>query len=73
MTPPVLRVVGGGDPTDEELAALVAVLSLTRARAEPGEQTTAPSRWARSARPAPASHSDGWLASARRSSLRGGR
>jgi hypothetical protein len=32
--PPVLRVIKGGEPTDEELAALVAVLS-ARGGAEP--------------------------------------
>ncbi|HVX71088.1 MAG TPA: acyl-CoA carboxylase subunit epsilon [Mycobacteriales bacterium] len=33
---PVLRVIAGGEPTDEELAALVAVLS-TRSAAEAEE------------------------------------
>jgi hypothetical protein len=42
--PPLLRVVAGGVPTDEEIAALVVVLSAASARA--GEPAGAPrSRW----------------------------
>jgi Acyl-CoA carboxylase epsilon subunit len=35
-SPPLLRVIRGGDPTDEEVAALVAVLS-TRGGGAPAE------------------------------------
>lgn len=42
--PPLLRVVRGGEPTDEELAALVAAVA-TAATDTGGQQPTA-SRWA---------------------------
>ena len=62
---PILRVVGGGEPTPEELAALVAVLA---ARGQPTPPVRVRSRWAdRSGalrRPLP--HGPGeWQASAR--------
>jgi hypothetical protein len=59
---PVLRIVGGGVPTAEELAALTTVLAAVASRRAVEATTT--SRWGR-----PAS-SDGWLASARESVLR---
>jgi acyl-CoA carboxylase epsilon subunit-like protein len=48
---PLLRVVRG-DPTAEELAALVGVL-LAHVRRVPSRPAPAVSRWARAARPAP--------------------
>lgn len=43
-TPPLLRVVRGGEPTDEELAALVTAVATVVAAA--GRQKPVPSRWA---------------------------
>jgi hypothetical protein len=59
---PVLRIVGGGTPTDEELAALTTVLAALQSRRV--AEAATPSRWGR-----PGSH-PGWLASARQSALR---
>jgi hypothetical protein len=42
---PVLRVVRG-NPTPEELAAVVAVLATTTTSAEPAPPSRKPSRWA---------------------------
>ena len=64
---PLLRVVGGGEPTDEELAALVAAVATVAARGS-GE-TPARSRWndrraqlRRPLHPGPGA----WMAAARR-------
>ncbi|HVE97897.1 MAG TPA: acyl-CoA carboxylase epsilon subunit [Mycobacteriales bacterium] len=67
--PPTLRVVRG-QPTDDELAALTAVL-LARARDEARAEDDAPTRspWSREAgirRPLPHAGSDAWRASLRR-------
>jgi hypothetical protein len=66
---PALRVVGGGEPTAEELAALTVVLATRAGRSDAGGPPPARSRWADRRRllraalePGPA----GWLASARR-------
>ena len=67
-----LRIVAGGEPSDEELAALVAVLSLVQSRADDGGEREACGRWRTAARPQPPHHRDGWLAFARRSALRPG-
>jgi hypothetical protein len=68
--PPVLRIVAGGAPSDEETAALAAVLtviaSTVSAQDEPPTQR---SRWRDSAQPAPWARA-GWVAAARRSALR---
>ena len=45
-TPPLLRVVHGGEPTAEEVAALVAAVQLRQAAAAATEATPLPSRWA---------------------------
>jgi Acyl-CoA carboxylase epsilon subunit len=69
--PPVLRIVAGGQPSDEETAALTAVLSLATAAADAsGEHTVAPSRWRDSASPAGPWARTGWLAAGRRSAQR---
>jgi hypothetical protein len=68
--PPVLRVVAGGDLSDEEAAALTAVLTAVVARADTvDEQPHAFSRWRLSARPVPVARA-GWLDDARRSAQR---
>jgi Acyl-CoA carboxylase epsilon subunit len=68
--PPVLRVVAGGELSDEEAAALTAVLTAVVARADPvDKQPRALSRWRQSARPAPMARA-GWLDDARRSAQR---
>lgn len=68
--PPVLRVVAGGALSDDETAALTAVLTAVVARAEPvDEQPRGFSRWRQSARPAPRARA-GWLDDARRSAQR---
>jgi hypothetical protein len=41
---PLLRVVGGGEPTDEELAALVTAVAMVIATGS--RQQPVPSRWA---------------------------
>jgi hypothetical protein len=56
---PVLRIVAGGVATDEEIAALTAVVTALQARRAPDPESPR-ARWLRA----------GWLASARRSSLR---
>jgi hypothetical protein len=61
-----LRVIRG-DPTPEEVAALVAVLvPRVHGRAVPAEPTPRPSRWQASARPANPQRPgpDAWRASA---------
>ena len=61
----VLRVVGGGEPTAEELAALVAALT---SRSQAAQVSAARSRWAHrsGAMRAPLPHGPGaWRASAR--------
>ena len=73
VTAPTLRVVGGGEPTDEELAAIVAVVSLLRARGGRDTGLTGADRWRRSARAGQPWRRDGWLALSRRCSLRGGK
>ena len=68
-----LRIVGGGEPSDEELAALVTVVSLVQSRSghdRDGDDDA--TRWRRAARPAPAHHRDDWRSHARRSALRHG-
>jgi hypothetical protein len=40
--PPVLRVINGGEPTDEELAALVAVVALRGSAASDQERPLRP-------------------------------
>ena len=72
MTSPVLRVVGGGEPTDEELAALVAVVSLLQARRAGGRQAAAADRWRRSGHGSHPWHREPWLTYSRRTSLRAG-
>jgi hypothetical protein len=72
VTAPTLRVVGGGEPTDEELAAIVAAVSLLRARSGRDREATESNRWRRSARASQPWRRDGWLAVSRRRSLRGG-
>jgi len=68
--PPVLRVVSGGLLSDEEAAALTAVLTAVVARAGSiDEQPRGFSRWRQSARPAPMARA-GWLDNARRSAQR---
>ena len=42
--PPLLRVVRGGEPTDEELAALIAAVATAAVTTD--EQEPAPSQWA---------------------------
>ena len=66
--PPVLRIVAGGVPTDEQTAALTAVIAAAAAvEAEPAESA---GRWRTSASPAGPWAHGGWLADARRSALR---
>ena len=64
---PLLRVVGGGQPTDEELAALVSAVATLAAAGD--RQKTPPSRWndrqgqlRRPLHPGPGA----WVAAARR-------
>jgi hypothetical protein len=66
---PLLRVIAGGDPTDEEVAALVAAFAVVAARAAPELGSAGGSRWAsrqqalrRPLHPGPGA----WRASARR-------
>ena len=69
--PPVLRVVAGGVPTDEETAALTAVLAAAAStKPDEHEPSRAHSRWRDSARPAAFRARTGWLADARRSAQR---
>jgi hypothetical protein len=42
VPPPVLRVINGGEPTDEELAALVAVVALRRSEPPAEERPLRP-------------------------------
>ena len=68
--PPVLRVVAGGELSDEEAAGLTAVLAAVVARADTvHEQPHVFSRWRLSARPARSARA-GWLDDARRSAQR---
>ena len=65
-TDPVLRVVKG-EPTDEELAALVTVLTL-RSASQPTAPAAGPSGWsayARTVRPPVLPGPDAWRRSAR--------
>ena len=67
----MLRVVAGGEPSDEETAALTAVLSLAAAAvAGTADEAVAGSRWRDSASPAGPWARAGWLAAGRRSALR---
>jgi hypothetical protein len=60
---PLLRVVRG-EPTDEQLAALVAVVAARAAAAPPAAAPTAPSLWGRPALRAPLHPGPGaWRAS----------
>ena len=66
---PVLRVIAGGRPTDEEVAALVAAFAVVTSRAKTGSDGAGGSRWAarqealrRPLHPGPGA----WRASARR-------
>jgi hypothetical protein len=45
-TRPVLRVIGGGDPNDEEVAALVAAFAVVTARTGTRTAPASGSRWA---------------------------
>jgi protein involved in temperature-dependent protein secretion len=65
---PLLRVVHGGEPTAEEIAALVAAIQLRRAGAE-AATTASRSRWAsrKNRLRAPLATGPGaWMTSARR-------
>jgi hypothetical protein len=66
---PVLRVVAGGEPSDEELVALVAVVAGLSGAAEQAPQPE-PQRWPAGERPAHAWGRTGWVSAARRSALR---
>jgi hypothetical protein len=66
---PVLRVVAGGDPSDEEVAALVTALSVVAAR-RTGTRQQRLDRWTASGRAAAPGYARGWLASGRFRSLR---
>ena len=69
--PPVLRIVAGGQPSDEETAALTAVLTVVAtAAAAQDEQPATRSRWRDSSHPTAPWVGAGWLAAARRSALR---
>lgn len=66
---PVLRVIAGGRPTDEEVAALVAAFAVVTSRTKTGSDGAVGSRWAsrhqalrRPLHPGPGA----WRASARR-------
>ena len=66
--PPLLRVVHGGEPSPEEVAALVAAIQLRRAATAPPAEIRA-SRWAsrRALLRSPLASGPGaWVASARR-------
>jgi hypothetical protein len=72
VTRPALRIVGGGEPTDEELAALVAVVSMLQARQDADAEATGDDRWRLSARAARPWRRQAWLTFSRRTSLRAG-
>jgi hypothetical protein len=65
---PVLRIVGGGAPSDEELAALVVAVATVTARGEAEARTV--SGWAASGRSGSSWVRGGWVTTARRSALR---
>ena len=67
---PVLRIVSGGPLSDEEAAALTAVLTAVVGRAGAvDDEARGFSRWRQSARPTPLARA-GWLDHARRSAQR---
>jgi hypothetical protein len=65
---PALRIVGGGEPNDEQIAALVAVMAMRASRID--EESAPTSRWRTGGARSSAWGRDSWLAAARRSALR---